>query len=212
MSPSPARDRILQRIKQALGQQRDYNGAEFRRLLESAPAAHRDLAEISNPGQVFMQQATAAGARLLEINSASEVPAWLRASEMAKHPVTLSSQDTVQSLDWSGLQITDDYRGEARVGVVYAHAAAAETGTLMQHSHAVPSGLLYLVDTLIVLLNRADIRPRYEDLWADGPQGSAAGTPRAIHLITGPSRTADVEQTIQVGAHGPRELYIVVLG
>ena len=34
---------------------------------------------------------------------------------------------------------------------------------------------------------------------------------RAIHMITGPSKTADVEQTIQYGAHGPRRLHAIIV-
>jgi L-lactate dehydrogenase complex protein LldG len=36
--------------------------------------------------------------------------------------------------------------------------------------------------------------------------------PRALNLITGPSRSGDIEQTIILGAHGPRALHIVVVG
>ena len=35
--------------------------------------------------------------------------------------------------------------------------------------------------------------------------------PRAVNFVTGPSRTADIEQTIQLGAHGPRRLHIVLI-
>jgi L-lactate dehydrogenase complex protein LldG len=36
--------------------------------------------------------------------------------------------------------------------------------------------------------------------------------PRAINLITGPSRSADIEQKLVLGAHGPRRLHVVVVG
>ncbi|MDN5850066.1 MAG: lactate utilization protein [Nitrococcus sp.] len=36
--------------------------------------------------------------------------------------------------------------------------------------------------------------------------------PRAVNLITGPSRTADVEQTMQLGAHGPRRVHLLLIG
>jgi L-lactate dehydrogenase complex protein LldG len=35
--------------------------------------------------------------------------------------------------------------------------------------------------------------------------------PRTVNLITGPSRTGDIEQRIQLGAHGPRRLHIVLV-
>ena len=59
------------------------------------------------------------------------------------------------------------------------------------------------------LKERKDLLWYLEDLPHHWP--AMADTPRAIHLITGPSRTADVEQTIQLGAHGPRQVDCVIL-
>jgi L-lactate dehydrogenase complex protein LldG len=36
--------------------------------------------------------------------------------------------------------------------------------------------------------------------------------PRSVNLVSGPSRTADIEQTIVRGAHGPRRLHVLILG
>jgi L-lactate dehydrogenase complex protein LldG len=36
--------------------------------------------------------------------------------------------------------------------------------------------------------------------------------PRAVNMITGPSRSADIEQTLILGAHGPRKLHVIVVG
>ena len=43
-----------------------------------------------------------------------------------------------------------------------------------------------------------------------GPVGDD-GLPRTVNFITGPSRSADIEQTIQYGAHGPRRLHILII-
>jgi L-lactate dehydrogenase complex protein LldG len=60
-----------------------------------------------------------------------------------------------------------------------------------------------------VLIENSKIVPRFEDVIA----GIAlASIPATINLITGPSRTADIEQTIEMGAHGPREIHILILG
>ena len=56
----------------------------------------------------------------------------------------------------------------------------------------------------------------YEEGWAHlrakGVGATGGGfMPRTVNLITGPSRTADIEQTITLGAHGPRRLHIVIV-
>jgi L-lactate utilization protein LutC len=54
------------------------------------------------------------------------------------------------------------------------------------------------------------IVPRIKDAW-DLLRGERGELPRAINIVSGPSRTADVEQTIQLGAHGPRRLHVLLL-
>ena len=44
-----------------------------------------------------------------------------------------------------------------------------------------------------------------------GADGDGKFMPRTVNLVTGPSRTADIEQTIALGAHGPRRLHIVIV-
>jgi L-lactate dehydrogenase complex protein LldG len=94
-------------------------------------------------------------------------------------------------------------------------AAIAETGTLLLVSGAhTPTTLNFLPDTHIIVLRAGQVVASYEDGWdlvrarsKDGP----GGWPRTVNLITGPSRTGDIEQRIILGAHGPRRLHIVLV-
>ena len=65
----------------------------------------------------------------------------------------------------------------------------------------------------MVLISAADIVGSYEEAWnrLRSIYGSGA-LPRSVNLIGGPSRTADIEQTIVRGAHGPRRLHVLILG
>ena len=104
-----------------------------------------------------------------------------------------------------------------RVGVTGAVMGFAETGTLMMTSgpdH--PSTLNFLPETHIVVLPAEKIGGAYEEGWAHlraegGPDADGGFMPRTVNLVTGPSRTADIEQTIALGAHGPRRLHIVIV-
>ncbi len=86
----------------------------------------------------------------------------------------------------------------------------AETGTLVfLSSPASPSSWHFRPGREFVLLENRLILPRLEDVIARiGPDR----VPATINLVTGPSRTADIEQTIEMGAHGPREVHILLAG
>jgi L-lactate dehydrogenase complex protein LldG len=94
-------------------------------------------------------------------------------------------------------------------------AAIAETGTLMLLSGAdTPTTLNFLPDTHIVVVRAGQVVAGYEDAWdmvREKAGGDPAAWPRTINLITGPSRTGDIEQRIQLGAHGPRRLHVVLV-
>lgn len=96
------------------------------------------------------------------------------------------------------------------VGLTVALAGVAETGTLMlRSSPATPTTLAFLPDTSVVVLPTARVLRAYEDALALLREEGAL--PRSVNFITGPSRTADIEQTLQLGAHGPRRLLVVLV-
>lgn len=101
--------------------------------------------------------------------------------------------------------------GEDAVGLSAAAAGVAETGTLVLRSGPdTPTRLTFLPETHIVVLREADVVGGYEAAFAR-LEGEAAWPPRTVNLVTGPSRSADIEQTLQMGAHGPRRLHILLV-
>ncbi len=95
-----------------------------------------------------------------------------------------------------------------------AFAGVAETGTLVLLSGPEnPTTLNFLPDTHIVVIQAADIAGDYESVWRQLRALYGPGIlPRTVNFITGPSRSADIEQTLILGAHGPRALHILVVG
>lgn len=118
------------------------------------------------------------------------------------------------ALDWAahGLQV------EARaacdsdlVGITGAFCALAETGTLMMCSGAqTPAAASLLPETHIAVVSRSRIVTGMEDAWAL-LRRDLDGMPRAVNFISGPSRTADIEQTVTLGAHGPYRVHVILL-
>jgi L-lactate dehydrogenase complex protein LldG len=98
------------------------------------------------------------------------------------------------------------------VSVQHAFAAIAETGTLMLPSAPQrPTTLNLLPDTAIVVLRAERLVGAYEEAW-DLLRNELGGMPRNVMLVTGPSRSADIEQALELGAHGPRRLHVVLVG
>jgi L-lactate dehydrogenase complex protein LldG len=104
--------------------------------------------------------------------------------------------------------------GNDLVAISHAYGAAAETGTLVLLSGADnPTTLNFLPDNHIVVVAAETVAGDYESVLARlRDQFGAEGLPRAINLVTGPSRSADIEQTLILGAHGPRRLHVVLMG
>jgi L-lactate dehydrogenase complex protein LldG len=88
----------------------------------------------------------------------------------------------------------------------------AETGTLILTSGPDnPTTLNFLPENHIVILFADDIAGNYEDVWDRLRRMNGSNLPRTVNMITGPSRTGDIEQTIELGAHGPRRLHIMIV-
>jgi L-lactate dehydrogenase complex protein LldG len=141
--------------------------------------------------------------------AAENLPAELR---MAPDPA-------LDVFPWADRPLLRIGRGRAEPGdavsLTPCLAAVAETGTLMLVSgEMTPTTLNFLPDTHIVVLRADQVVASYEDGWdllrarpGDGPMA----LPRAVNFITGPSRTGDIEQRIELGAHGPRRLHVILI-
>jgi L-lactate dehydrogenase complex protein LldG len=127
---------------------------------------------------------------------------------MAPHP-------DLRAVPWSNRPLLTIREGRAQatdqVSVQHAFAGIAETGTLMLPSAPErPTTLNLLADMEIVVLRASRLVGAYEEAW-DLLRADMGGMPRNVMLVTGPSRSADIEQTLELGAHGPRQLHVVLV-
>ena len=108
--------------------------------------------------------------------------------------------------------------GDDAVGLSRAFGGVAETGTLVFLSGPDnPTTVNFLPPTHIAVVAASDIAGNYEQVWARIRAASPeiepgkSTLPRTVNWVTGPSRTADIEQTLLLGAHGPQRLHIIVI-
>jgi L-lactate dehydrogenase complex protein LldG len=223
---SEVRERILATIRNSLGRGRlDARGeAELRARVAAhrrnpVPARATALDERARV-ELFVAMAEEVQATVTRVGSPAGVPeaiARYLAAENLPAELVMAPDPTLDEIPWNSWPLLRIRRGRAepedRVSVTPCHAAIAETGTLMLVSGAhTPTTLNFLPETHIVLVRRDQVVATYEDGW-DRLRAAAKTEvlPRTVNFVTGPSRTADIEQHIELGAHGPRRLHIVLV-
>ena len=168
----------------------------------------------------FMNFAVKSQATVDAVELAAQVPEavgrYLTAHGLSG-PVRLSGDALLAGMPWDRIPHFNPGPGAVLesdgVGVAVALCGIAETATLMLTSGPnAASGLNFLPPTHIVVLRATDIVGALEDGWARLRRSGNGQMPRTVNLITGPSRTGDIEQKIELGAHGPRRLHIVIVG
>ena len=103
--------------------------------------------------------------------------------------------------------------GSDLVGLSHGLAGISESGTLVLASGPQnPTTLNFLPENHIVVIDAKDIENDHEAVWKRVRRRFGSGKmPRTINMVTGPSRSADIEQRLILGAHGPVRLHIVIV-
>ena len=220
------RDRLFGAIRAGLGVRGDEptrRRAVTDRL--ASPARNTIPARAAQPPQALVKLLKSLlegqAAKVVEIASLEDVPSavanYLRGTNLPLS-VRLGSDPIWAEVPWSKEPALERKTGRAEgadaVGLSHATAAAAESGTLVLTSGPDnPTTVNFLPETHIVLLRAEDIAGSYEDVWARLRQRYGKGTlPRTVNFVSGPSRTADIQQMLVMGAHGPRRLMVMILG
>ena len=219
---SKARDRILGRLREAQGAHASHDSVLSREPVDIPrnmipPREHTTEQRIDQ----FVAAAEGLGSFVHRVGGPGEA---------VEQIMTLLDGDT-KALAWDDAQLPmDDLRGtleslgvdiaahtdeEARVGITGVSAALAGTGSLVLESGAGRYRATSLLPDLhIALLSGEQILPDLES-WAEAQRGAGYSAFRDSSntiIISGPSKTADIGHELVKGAHGPRELHILLLG
>ncbi len=222
-----ARSDILGKVKTSLGVAAD-DGARERAVADRIAGHARGTVPQRATGTAadmvdrFIKYAKGVSATVQRLDSFDDAPAAI-ASYLTKENLPaafrMAPQADLQAIDWSAQPALTVSEGPSdgldQVGLNRAVCGVSETGTLVMASGKEgPTTLNFLPETEVVILRADEIVGGYEDAWdvirkRTGPDGKL---PRTVNMITGPSRTGDIEQTIYLGAHGPRRLHILLVG
>lgn len=120
----------------------------------------------------------------------------------------------LRHLDWSGLAHEKHFgapTGDDLIGISAVAYAVAETGTLVFASNPdEPASTHLLPETHIAIVHEDRVVHTMEDVFAR-MRSDKRSMPRGLNFVSGPSRTADIEQTIVLGAHGPYRVHLILL-
>jgi len=181
-------------------------------------------ARTSNPRSsslaLFCKKVIASQASLKKVKSYARagpaIQAFLRQHNLPQILKT-GTDRRLKKLVWEGKTspeiLVGPSSGDDLVAVSHALGAISETGTLLLTSGPEnPTTLNFLPENHVIIVRKRDIRKSYESLWKALRRKFGKGNlPRAVNLITGPSRSADIEQTLILGAHGPLKLHIIIV-
>ena len=164
----------------------------------------------------FRERALSLASTLDDAAALSDVPARV-AAYLREHALPLRAVcwRELATLDWRSSGIEVETRRAANgdlVGITGAYCAIGEPGTLMTLSGTdTPPSVSLLPETHIAVLRCDRVVRSMEDAWALLRREHEL-LPRAVNFISGPSRTADIEQTVTLGAHGPYRVHVVLVG
>lgn len=216
---------VLDDVRKALGRQNTLSPAPLEPFLE--PALRIEARELV---ERFIQEATAVraqvhrvpdehqlGQKIVELcaNQTGEVA--ISGAELFR---TINLAGELAAPDLSTFMGSPDHEqmvarlADCGVGVTASDFAIAETGTIVLSSDEPNALLVSLLPPVHIAVVRSEqmIATIDEAICRTGSERMTGTNPtRSVTLITGPSRTSDVELVLSIGVHGPKELHVVII-
>lgn len=159
----------------------------------------------------FAERATAEFAEVRFLERMTDVPdvvAEILRQRNLPAAIHVPPNRQIEAFPWGkGLELLGTPPGADDAALAIAPFAIAETGTLVYSAAPdAPASWHFRPGLEIAVVAAANILPHLEDVLARlSPLAST------VNLVTGPSRTGDIEQTMELGAHGPKALSILVV-
>jgi L-lactate dehydrogenase complex protein LldG len=195
-----ARDEILSAIRAQ------------RRKGAPAPPGYRAPSS-DDPVLAFAERARLANAEVRFIDGAADVPQAVAELLRGRNlPAIVHVPPNASALPWDfapGLTLEHSAPGPDDAAVAVAPFGITETGTLAYPSRTdAPASWHFRAGFEIAVIRAETILPHMEDVLA---RLKMSGLPSTVNFVTGPSRTGDIEQTLELGAHGPKALAILIV-
>lgn len=224
---SAARDEVMRRVRAALSPVGPPARSESR---PAPPEIDEAIVRLASPGprlvDLFIERAGEAGMKVQRCGPGSlpdTLLSLLQAENVRSLCVSMApgpvSETVLAAALRAGATVADHEAGsgpsglfEVDAGVTDVDAAVAESGTIVVRSDGVHDRGAFLVPPVhIAIVSASAVVPDLLDLWLAGAEVLAKEMPTSLVLVTGPSKTADIEGILITGVHGPRVVHVIVL-
>ncbi len=222
-----SRDLVLNKLRSTLGRTDDLSELNsLRQQLitpKPQPIPNRGNPKADDRIPIFEELALSANCSIERVSAPQDIPRsvanWLAHNNLPTKLV-MAPHPTLASLPWSAQPLLSIRKGIPEkgdeVGLNMAIAGVSETGTLMfASSPQTPTSLSFLPENHIAIVEASTIVGSYEEavkmLKTPEPDQPHSQMPRVLNFVTGPSRTGDIALKLELGAHGPKRLHIVIV-
>ncbi|HNY02517.1 MAG TPA: LUD domain-containing protein [Bacteroidales bacterium] len=210
MEESTSREKILKKVRDALIEKTEVPYP----IIDQESTVLKDLNE--PPDVTFAEELVRIGGKFVYCESEDEFLSTLESFILEKDWGVLYCQDPVlQKLLHSGgipFEGNPEALTEARIGITRCEYLVARHGTAMVSSRLSPGRRIAVYPEIhLVMAYASQLVPDLKQALSGLKKKYRDQYPSMVSLISGPSRTADIEKTLVMGAHGPRELYVFLI-
>lgn len=210
MEDSTSREKILKRVRDALIEKTE---APYP-ILDQDSSVYQDFTE---PLDVtFAEELVKIAGKFVYCENEDEFTSTLKNFILEKNWGLLFCQDQkIHEVLKSGGIPFESFEGafeEAKIGITRCEFLIARTGSVMVSSRLSPGRkIIGYPEIHLVLAYSSQLVPDLKQALAGIRKKYRDNYPSLVTLVSGPSRTADIEKTLVMGAHGPKELYVFLI-
>lgn len=210
MEDSTAREKILKKVRDALIEKTEPPYP----ILDQESPVFADLTDI--PEVHFAEELVRAGGKFVYCESDDEFTGNLKSLIIEKEWGVMFCQDPVlqKLLKEAGIPYASDDESltGSGIGLTRCESLIARHGSVMVSSRLSPGRrITAFSDVHLVLAYSSQLVTDLKQAVSGLRRKYREELPSMVSVITGPSRTADIEKSLVMGAHGPRELYVFLV-
>jgi L-lactate dehydrogenase complex protein LldG len=210
MEDSTSREKVLKKIRDALIEQTEASYP----VLDQETSVYHPLRE--PPDVTFAQELINVAGKFVYCEGDDDFLSTLQSFILEKNwPVLYCFDPVLQDFLRKGgipFESNPERISEARLGITRCEHLISRSGTVVVSSKLSPGRQINVFPEIhLVVAYPSQIVPDLKQAFQGIRQKYKNEYPSLISLITGPSRTADIEKTLVMGAHGPKELYVFLI-